>query len=371
MGRDYGTGSVTFRGTNRWQLRWYDGIDPITGRHRRKSKTFHGAKKDALRELALLTSSGKSSGAVPLGALIDRWLDGGSHADSTLRNYRRSIKLVPPLLAKTAIDELRVSTLDAFYAQLDAQGVSRHRIVNLAAVISGALQQAVTWEWLPTNVGRLAKVPQPEARDGDAPEVEHVRALFRAVADNPQRVAWLALTVITGARRGEIVALQWRDVDLDAGGLNIRHALDPNTGTLKDTKTKASRRALALDPVTVDVLSVWKDAAAERARAVGARLNPTAFVLSDAPDSMRPWRPDVATKRFIRLRRTAGVPDTVRLYDLRHAAATLLLAGGHDPKTVAGRLGHSRVGTTTDTYGHVIPARDQAAALALRQIIDS
>ena len=79
------------------------------------------------------------------------------------------------------------------------------------------------------------------------------------------------------------------------------------------------------------------------------------------PDGTRPWRPDVVTHRFARLREQVGLP-TVRLHDLRHYVATRLLAGGVAVSTVAGRLGHARTSTTLNVYGHFVPSSDQAAA---------
>lgn len=172
--------------------------------------------------------------------------------------------------------------------------------------------------------------------------------------------AWALVASSTGCRRGEVLALRWSHVRLDVGEIVVEQALDPVDGHEKATKTHGTR-VIAVGPSVVDALRLWRVAMAERALASVGTLVRDPFVFSDALDGSRPWRPDTATKRFGRFRDQAGI-DGVRQHDLRHYVATTLLAANIDAKSVAGRMGHTRVATTNDLYARATPARDRAAA---------
>src|SRR4030095_9144657 len=155
---------------------------------------------------------------------------------------------------------------------------------------------------------------------------------------------WLAAT--TGARRGELCALRWGNVDLEAGELLILRNLFQAAGRLveKDTKTHAARR-LALSEDSVALLDEHRRRCFERAAACGARLCDDAYVFSFDPAGRQPMHPDSVTHRFSRLAKQLGL--RTRLHDLRHYAATQLIAGGVDLRTVSGRIGHAGGGGDT------------------------
>ena len=171
----------------------------------------------------------------------------------------------------------------------------------------------------------------------------------------------------TGCRRGEACALRWSDIDLDRGEVAIRRSITLVGGELreKDTKTHASRR-LAIDGATVALLRTHRRRQRELALAIGVHLADDAAMFAD-PEG-RPWRPDVCTNRFGRLRARLGL-DRVRLHDLRHFVATVLTDGGIPIGTVSTRLGHSQLSTTLDLYTHAVPATDQRAAAHLGTLL--
>jgi integrase len=202
--------------------------------------------------------------------------------------------------------------------------------------------------------------PAQPRRQHTEPDRTELDRLLEVTATDPQLNAWLIVSATTGARRGEVLALRWSHINLDRAQILITQALDPIDGHEKGTKT-GSTRMIAVGPATIAALRTWRTALRQRALATVGHLIDDPFVFTDTLDGSHPWRPDVATKRFGRIRNTAGTP-TVRLHDLRHYVATTLLAAGIEPKTVAARLGHTRVATTSDLYAHAIPARDRAAA---------
>jgi integrase len=218
------------------------------------------------------------------------------------------------------------------------------------------------------NTAIDATPPAQRRREIVPPTVDQVQALLAAAeADDPDFAAYLWVLAATGCRRGEGCALRWSDVDLELGEVVVRRSISQVGSEMreKDTKTHQSRR-LALDVETVAVLRSLRLRARERALALGARLEDDTLLFSDA--NGRPWRPDVCTNRFGRLRAGLGL-ERVRLHDLRHFVATVLGGGGVPIATISGRLGHRDNATTLNLYTHALPATDQAAADYLGTIL--
>jgi integrase len=139
--------------------------------------------------------------------------------------------------------------------------------------------------------------------------------------------------------------------------------------TWSDTKTHSIRR-VALDRTSIAVLEEHRERCRGRAAACGVVLRDDSYVFSRTPDSSVPWPPNDVTHQFIQLRNRLGVP-TVRLHDLRHFAATRLLAAGIPVRTVSGRLGHANAATTLGDYAHFLAESDRDAADTIEAILGS
>ncbi len=188
-------------------------------------------------------------------------------------------------------------------------------------------------------------------------------------ASDPEFGVFVHLSAMTGARRSEMLALRWPDVDLERGVVTIgRGLVQGPDGRLveKDTKTHQTRR-VALDAPTTTALIDHRAAAVERAEQRGATLVDDAFVFASDVAGTTPWYPDSASRRFREACDAAGLKD-VRLHDLRHYVATRLLSAGVDVRTVAGRLGHRNAATTLNVYSHFVPESDQEAAEILGRL---
>jgi integrase len=175
---------------------------------------------------------------------------------------------------------------------------------------------------------------------------------------------WVAMT--TGARRGELCAVHWSDIDLDHGVLILRRALYVDeVGVLREKDTKShQQRRIALDDDTVEVLRALLERCRIRAEALGVRWSAEAYVFSPDPDGLRPFVPDTATQRFSRMAERLGIDCS--LHSLRHYSATELISAGVDVRTVAGRLGHGGGGATTlRVYAAWVAEADQRAAATL------
>jgi integrase len=304
-----------------------------------------------------------------VGELCDAWY---RHVEPDLSasvapEYRRLLdRRILPRLGWLPLTKLTPDLLDGWYAELRA-GDARSRplapnsVRRIHSVLHRALDQAVRWGWLEQNPADRASPPRARRAELAVPSPGDVaRLLIEAQRTDPRLACFLRLAATTGARRGELCALRWSDVDLDAAELTIGHGVveHPTRGlVVQDTKTHAARR-VALDPGTVAVLIAHR-----------ARAPIDGFVFSHVADGSRPWRPHYVTLAFTRLRARVGLTST-RLHDLRHFAATQLLAGGQDVRTVAGRLGHADASVTLGTYAHFLAVADRRAADLLGSLLD-
>lgn len=368
-------GSIQQRGKNSWRIRAYVGRDS-TGKKRYVEKTVSGTRREADRELsrALVdVSDGRyvATAAMTFDVLLDRWLEVKALAvePSTMQSYEWiSRTYIRPALGERKIGTLRPIDLDMLYTSLAGRGLSTRTVRICHTVVRQALEQARRWGFIARSPAVDASPPPQRRKEVTPPTAAQVLELLDAAHDeDPEFGLYLWMLAATGCRRGEGCALRWSDVDLDRGEVRIRRSIALVGGSLieKDTKSHASRR-MAIDPATVALLRTHHLRQRERALALGVRPADDAALFADAEG--RPWRPDVCTNRFGRLRTRLGL-EQVRLHDLRHFMATVLTDGGIPIGTVSTRLGHSQLSTTLDLYTHAIPATDQRAAAYLGNLL--
>ncbi len=362
-----------------WELAVEAGRDPLTGRRSRVVRGFRGTKREAEQALnRLVTDVGNgqvSASAVTFSELLALWLDnvGGSLSPTTLAGYRLVIaRRINPALGTVKLRKLSSVHLDRVYRALSDEGLRPATIRQVHAVCSSALSQAVRWGWVGFNVADRATPPPVRRVALKPPSPEDVIRLIDAAKSSrsPELGVLVHVAAVTGARRGELVALRWSVVDLVGAEVLVDRAMVQLGRDVveKDTKTHQARR-LALDSGTVDLLGRYKTAMEERAALFDVVLSDDAFVFSDAPDGLTPWKPDRITLAFSRLCAQEGI-EGVRFHDLRHFAATRLLASGVDVHTVSGRLGHANAATTLGVYAHFLQSADKAAADTLGDILE-
>jgi integrase len=248
--------------------------------------------------------------------------------------------------------------------------MSAATIRQIHAILSGAFATAARWEWIDRNPAATAKLPRTRhgtAASPDPADVAKVIAVARASGQDLLAL-YLWLAAITGARRGELCALQRADLDLPRGIIHIAHSYSVAGGAKvrKDTKTHQDR-SLAIDEVTVTVLAECRQAVADQLAQVGIELPPGSYVFS--PDALgeRPWNPDWVTHKVAEMAGTAGVVLNIKA--LRQYSASQLLAGGIDLRNTAARLGHGGGGATTlRHYADPVSEADRRAAAYLAQL---
>ncbi|MGD9702813.1 MAG: tyrosine-type recombinase/integrase [Ilumatobacteraceae bacterium] len=377
-------GSLRQRGKTSWQLRVLAGRDEITGKKSYVSKTFRGGRREAERELARLVAeveAGSTTAAAgTVAELCNKWFEYAcpNLSPAVSAEYRRLLdRRILPRWGSTPVRRLRTSELDGWYSQLRRSGsatggpLSPNSVVRVHAILRRALNQGVRWGWITTNPAVAATPPRVLRRQLDIPSPADIARLIKAAElVNPALPAFIRLAAASGARRGELCALRWRNIDLEARSLHVAGAIVQINKTVieKDTKTHAERR-VALDEGTVRVLQALRDRMVLALAIAEEELPSDAFVFSHRPDGLAPWYPNYATLSFARLAEREGMGH-VRLHDLRHFAATTMLVNGVDVRTTAGRLGHAQSSTTLNVYAHFVKAADAGAARAIGSALD-
>ena len=366
-----------------WELRVYLGRDPQSGTGQYASKTVRGTKREAQSALAAMVAEAdrglvaKTRGTVA--ELLERWFEHAApdFSPKTVLETRGVLdRYLVPDLGSVQLAKLRADDLDRYYRRLRECGRSGRplapaTIKRIHGILRRALAQGVRWGWLPTNPASAATPPRVPVSDIKPPSPEQLARLFSTAVDtDPELATFVVTAAATGARRSELLAVRWRDIDLEVGSVTIGRAIVVGIDGIveKDTKTHAVRR-VALDVTTTEALQRHRAVAEERATACGVELGADAFVFSPHPAGAAPWYPDSVSRAFGKLCRQAGCKG-VRLHDLRHYVATRLLAAGVDVRTVAGRLGHRNASTTLNVYSHFLPEADRQAADVLGRLLD-
>jgi integrase len=242
-------------------------------------------------------------------------------------------------------------------------------IRNIHSILSGAFATAKRWEWIAWNPAESAKPPAVTQRPLSATTPEDVaKVIAEGRKAHPVLALYLWLVAITGARRGELCALQVRDVDLVNGVVHIafNYVVVGGRRVRKDTKTHQDRY-LAIDPLTCAMIREHLDAIRAELAAVGLELPDDAYVFSNDPVGARPWNPDWATHKVSDLAAAAGIKLNIK--GLRHYTASQLLAARFDLRNTAARLGHGSGGATTlRHYADPVSEVDRRAAAYLAQL---
>ncbi len=351
-----------------WEVRAFTGRDE-RGRPTQISRTVHGSKRDAQRVAAELTVRPAHTGGRTVADLLDLWVqqNESTWAPSSRRDQvsRAALVKADPI-GRIPVARLGVSDVDRWHVRLRRSGAGEGSVRNQHQALRAALAQAVPWGWVATNVATSARLGRRKTTPRGALSADDVRRVIAAATGIDAAAGLcLRLAAVTGARRGELAALRWEDLDgdhltIDSSVAIIRHGdkADPVTPTLRDDATKTgNRRTITLDPRTVAAIATLR---AER-----GEFGPWVLAVGD-----RPVNPERITHWWRNAARRAGLDDRWRLHDLRHWSATLAIGTGHNVRTVANRLGHANPAMTLRVYAHALDGADQAVADTLGSVLD-
>ena len=360
--------------------------DPATGKRRQQWVTVKGTKKDAEKRLAGLLHDLDTGGFVKptkltVGAYLDQWLTDYAAVNVRPRTYERYHEIVRthliPALGAIPLTSLQPHHVQSYYSKALVSG-RRHSNGGLTArtvhhhhrVLFQALKYAIRHDMLIRNVCEAVDPPRPGYREMAVTDARGVNRLLEAVRDTVYYPVFYT-AAYSGARRSELLALKWQNVDLDFATMSITetvHQLKGGRLVYNAPKSKRGKRAIALSPSLAIMLREHKAQQAATREWLGGTLRDTDPVFSN-PDGT-PIRPDSLTRVFSTVARSVGFPS-LRFHDLRHTHATLMLQQGVHPKIVQERLGHSTISVTLDTYSHVMPGMQEAAALRFDEGMNS
>ncbi len=348
-----GVVSMGYRNGKRYRL-------PVYARTQGEALEKFAALRRA-RDLGLLVGDDRQT----LADFLAQWLD---HERLRVRprtheSYRWAISHVVPSIGPVRLGKLRANHVQSVLTQAGTSGLSRRSTEYVWQVLRRALKVAVTWGLCGRNVADLVQPPRPERQEVRPLTASELRSLLEAARDTRLEAA-VVLTGGCGLRRGEVLALRWVDIDLDAARLRVKGTLQRVDGQLQvgEPKSKKSRRSVALPLIAVDALRRRRaEQARDRLRAgIGWQDLGFVFTTSDG----RPLEPRNLLRSWHRLLDQVGL-DRRPLHDARHAAASLMLSEGVPIKIVQETLGHSTMRLTADLYGHLMPGDEERAASAV------
>lgn len=361
--------AIRERPDGRWQAVVSVRVDGKVVRHTKLAPKGAGKREakrleDEIRgELAARRKSATAERRSTVIELVDRWLE--MHAStvraSSAAEYRRRVDrwIRPHPIAQVRLDKLTAQHVDAHYARLRSAGLGARSLQAAHALLDQALDNAVRWELMPRNPAAGVKFKRP--RDVVVVPEERVTlaAAKAAHLQSPEWGLWLHLLIVTGARRGEISALRWSDVDIKTGTLTIERSAVPK---LDDQPPKNGQaRTVILDAVTVELLRAAWDVAAINAAELGDAHPERRWLFTGDPEGRRRRPYDWPTWQWTKMRELVPELRTVKMHHLRHRAATMLIAAGIPVTVAADRLGHSPQ-TLLRTYAH--PTADLGSAAA-------
>jgi len=239
---------------------------------------------------------------------------------------------------------------------LSAQTVRHHH-----TALHKALQTAVEWGLLGRNVADAVRPPRAQRSEMRTWDEDDISRFLQATKDTPY-YALFYLALFTGMRRSELLALRWQDVDFILSQVYVSrglHVLKGSKITFRQPKTAKGRRTVALPPSAILLLKEHREKQALDHAMLGIPLKDDDFVFCDLHG--KPLLPNTVTHAWITLVRRTGL-KRIRLHDARHSHASIMLKQGIHPKIVQERLGHSSIQITLDTYSHVAPGLQEAAA---------
>lgn len=305
---------------------------------------------------------------MPVAGYLRHWLAHvrGRVRSSTYEGYRNLLHHhAIPHLGQVPLNELHPLDLQSLYTSLldrKPRPLSPGSVRNLHLVLSQSLKQAVAWQLLDRSPATGAQPPRPRPHHYTIADPKLLQTILDHLVGHPLEIP-AALAITTGMRRGELLALRWTDLSHDLTTAHINRSLQPTpTGlSFQEPKTRRSRRAIVLPKLLHPYLhQQQQDQATRRANQPDTWTDHQLIVDRGDGNPINPDSLSSAWRRFI----TDHHLPAVRWHDLRHSHATALLLQGVHPKIVSERLGHASIGITLDTYSHVLPSMQTAAATA-------
>ena len=370
-------GQITKRGENTWYVRIFLGRD---AKNKRKffNKTIHGLKKDAQKFLTAKLRE-KDLGifvepaAMLLNEFLDKWLKESAKQrlrENTFNSYQDMLRWhVREKIGLKRLCDLQSYDVQKLYNEMTEGGLSPRTVRYVHAILTSALKQAVKWQMIVRNPCENCDLPKKVKK-----EMKHLSreetTKFLEAAKNDKWFALFLIAIELGLRPEEYFALQWKDFDFENKIVSVRRAVIEKRGGgfyFSDVKTASSVRSIDISTEIVKALKTQRRNQLEERMKIGTAYQNLDLVFASELGTPL-MRRNLINRHFKPLLKKAELKD-IRLYDLRHTTASLLLAANEHPKVVQERLGHSSVMITLDTYSHVSPTMQKAATEKLEKLL--
>lgn len=290
-------------------------------------------------------------------------------APKTVKAYRDVVRLhLAPELGRVELGKLTPQAVTTLLRSKERAGLSPRSVAMIREVLRGALNVAMDMNMVERNAATKAVPPRQTKIERRTLGPDEARRLL-TVTEGDRLAALYRLALTLGMRQAEILGLRWADVDLDTGILRVNQTLQRIAGETitKEPKTARGRRTLALSPSLVAALTAHKDRQQfERVKA-GRLWCESGLVFTSTTGTALDARN--LTREFKRHLAAAELPASLRFYDMRHAAASLLIADGLPITAVSAMLGHALVSTTLNNYAHVLPGAERLTADAMERLL--
>ncbi|MGH7883445.1 MAG: tyrosine-type recombinase/integrase [Candidatus Dormibacteraceae bacterium] len=373
--RGGGEGSITHRQDGRWEARLDLGW---VGGKRRRKVVYAETRSEVANKLHDLIQERRRLGRLPtetiptLANFMEGWLTSvkGSLRPQTYAGYERySRQHIIPSLGRIRLDRLTPEQVQEMLDDKLKAGLAPRSIVQIRAILRRALNRAIRSGRLFRNVASLTDPPRIEQHEAHVLTPEEMNR-FLVVAAKEELGTLYILALFTGLRQGELLGLNWSDINLEEGQLRVARALQKVEGKLKllPTKTAKSRRVVSLPKAAIVALRLLEDKREEVRALAGRRWHESELVFTTRWGT--PLNARNVVRSFKRFLTRLNLPD-MRFHDLRHSCATLLLVQGVAPRVVMEILGHSTINVTMNTYSHVLPSLQQAAAARLDELVQA
>jgi integrase len=366
-------GHIRKRGKASWELKF--DVPGADGRRKIRYVSFKGTRQEAQRALTKLLGAA-DEGTLPdpsnatLAEYLRAWLDGNiGVSPRTLERHRElAERQIIPHIGEHKLQKLAAEHVQQWHGKLIGDGLAARTVGHAHAVLRLGLQNAVKNRTVSRNVADIHRRPKVEEGELEILSPDQIADVLDKI-EGHTLFPIVSLALATGMRRGELLGLQWGDIDLDAATLRVERAVEETKARLrlKPPKTKRGRRNITLPAEAVAVLRAHKVRTLElRLKLEMGNITPTTLVFSTVEGQL--IRPRNLSKAWWRTHSALKLPD-VSFHAFRHSHASMLLRAGVDVLTVSRRLGHANPSITLNIYGHLIEGADAAAAKAIEGVL--